>query len=104
MKVIRYDNMHVPSQTEASVARRSSKGIVERPFQSISVQLLTVLRWMTVEQDESGTTACDVVVADAEGSRCPVTSTASSPASVTSEAGAKRGRRGGRGGRGARGA
>jgi hypothetical protein len=107
MKVIQYDNMHVRSLTEACVAPKSSKGIVERPFRYISSRWLTLLRRMTVTQDESGTMACDVVVAAAEGSRCPVISRASSPASVSPGAGIKRGGRadrGARGGRGARGA
>lgn len=79
---------------------KSSKGKVERPFQYFSTQWLASRSQVTVTQDESGTLACDVVVADAEGSKCPETSTVSSPASVTRGAGVKHGRRGDRSVRG----
>jgi hypothetical protein len=102
MRVIRYDNMCVPSLLEARLAPKSSKGTGEWPFQRISSRWLSWLSQMTVTQDSSGTLACDVVVADAEGSRCPEeTSTASSPGSVIRGAGVGRGGRRDRGSRGA---
>lgn len=79
---------------------KSSKGKVERPFQYFSTQWLASRSQVTVTQDESGTLARDVVVVDAEGSKCPETSTVSSPPSVTPGAGVKHARRGDRSVRG----
>jgi hypothetical protein len=102
MRVIRYDNMCVPSLLEARVATKSSKGAVKRPFQYVASRWLIWLRRMTLIQDSSGALACDVVAADAEGSRCPEeASTASSPGSVITGAGVRRGGRRDRGSRGA---
>lgn len=95
MRVLRCDNMSFLRLSGAQVTSwpRLSKGKVERPFQCFSAQWLASRSQVTVTQDESGTLACDVVVADAEGSKCPETSTVSSPASVTPGAGVKHGRR-----------
>lgn len=103
MRVLRRDNMSFLCLSRAQVTSRpkSSKGKIERPFQYFSTQWLASLSQMTVMQDESGTLARDVVVVDAEGSKCPATSTVSSPASATPGAGVKHGRRGDRGARGA---
>lgn len=103
MRVLRHDNMSFLRLSGAQVTPqpRLSKGKVERPFQYFSTQWLASRSQVTVTQDESGTLACDVVVADAEGSKCPATSTVSSPASATPGAGVKHGRRGDRGARGA---